>query len=662
MAKAAGADDIIDVVVPRAAIPRYMAAVAEVAEEHGALVTGCGHVGDGNVHLSVFQPDPERRTEVLRAVFRAGMDLGGAISGEHGIGTEKKKYFLELEDPVKVELMRRHQARLRPPRDPRARQPPRLTDGLPTHERRPGTHPDPRRQRGRRLLRQPGDLGDALRGRARRRARDAGRPRAVRGRGHRRRRRLRPHGAADPAATLLHLGPGLGNGIANLHNARRARTPIVNVVGDHATYHIAYDPPLASDIESLARPVSRWFRSSATPEDARRRRGGRRGRPRSGPRRGGHPRGAGRRVVAGSRRARRRAGPAPASPRWPTRPWTARPRRCGRASRPCSSSGGNALRERGLVAASRVAGATGAKLLCETFPARLERGAGLPAVERLGYLAEFTIAQLAGGRALVLADALAPVSFFAYPGMPGYLVPDGCEVHTLATGSDDVAGALEALADALGAAAERRRHRRPPRARTGRPARSTPQSLAAAIGALLPEGAIVSDEGNTSGLFVSGATAGAPRHDWLCLTGGAIGQGLPVATGAAVACPDRPVLSPRGRRQRHVHAPVAVDPGARGSRRDDRDLQQRLVRHLGTGAQPGGCGRPGPPARGMLDLKRPDLDFVAPGLGHGRPRHAGDDRRGVHRHNWSGPSSTPGPALVEAVLRSPAGRPTGRST
>ncbi len=106
VAKAHGADDIVDLVVPRAAIPQYMLAVAAVAKEHGALITGCGHVGDGNVHLSVFQPDPEERTEVLRAVFRAGMALGGAISGEHGIGTEKKKYFLELEDPVKLELMR----------------------------------------------------------------------------------------------------------------------------------------------------------------------------------------------------------------------------------------------------------------------------------------------------------------------------------------------------------------------------------------------------------------------------------------------------------------------------------------------------------------------------------------------------------------------------
>jgi glycolate oxidase len=95
------------VVVPRAAIPAFLATAGELAAGHGTLVTGCGHVGDGNVHLSVFQPDPARRAEVLRAIFRAGMDLGGAISGEHGIGTEKKRYFAELEDPTKLALMRR---------------------------------------------------------------------------------------------------------------------------------------------------------------------------------------------------------------------------------------------------------------------------------------------------------------------------------------------------------------------------------------------------------------------------------------------------------------------------------------------------------------------------------------------------------------------------
>jgi glycolate dehydrogenase FAD-linked subunit len=110
VAKAAGADDIIDVVVPRAAIPDYLAKVAAIADEYGALVTGCGHVGDGNIHLSVFQPDDSRRHGLMRAVYQQGMELGGAISAEHGIGTEKRPYFLELEDPAKVELMRRIKA------------------------------------------------------------------------------------------------------------------------------------------------------------------------------------------------------------------------------------------------------------------------------------------------------------------------------------------------------------------------------------------------------------------------------------------------------------------------------------------------------------------------------------------------------------------------
>jgi glycolate oxidase len=107
VAKANGADDIVDVVVPRAAVPEFMAKVSELAQTHQSLVAGCGHAGDGNVHLSVFQADPEQRYKVMRGLFEAGMSLGGAISGEHGIGKEKKRYFLELENPVKVELMRR---------------------------------------------------------------------------------------------------------------------------------------------------------------------------------------------------------------------------------------------------------------------------------------------------------------------------------------------------------------------------------------------------------------------------------------------------------------------------------------------------------------------------------------------------------------------------
>jgi acetolactate synthase-1/2/3 large subunit len=345
--------------------------------------------------------------------------------------------------------------------------------------------------------------------------------------------------AGKPAATLLHLGPGLGNGLANLHNARRARTPIVNIVGDHATYHQALDAPLASDIVGVARNVSRWVRESTGPET----------------------------VASDAIEAineARRGGVAtlilPADVSWlegaePGAQVTldvvvrsfgdavdlaAKALRSGEPA--ALLVGGHALRERGLIAASRIAQATGAKLLCETFPARLERGAGLPEVERLAYLAEFAVAQMQDVRHLVLVDAKEPVSFFAYPNFPSRLAPERCEIHNLVSEGALAEAALEALADAVGAAADGALPA--PAARPDRPRGAlNPQSMAQAIGALLPEGAIVSDEAQTGGLFVAGATAGAPRHDWLTLTGGAIGQGMPVATGAAVACPDRKVLN-----------------------------------------------------------------------------------------------------------------------
>jgi acetolactate synthase I/II/III large subunit len=454
--------------------------------------------------------------------------------------------------------------------------------------------------------------------------------------------------AQRPAATLLHLGPGLGNGIANLHNARRARTPLVNVVGDHATTHVAHDPPLASDIESLARPVSRWLRSSLTPHglaadavDAVQ--------AAFGP-----PGGVATLVVPADLSWQEAGEPATSRPgpvlRTVDDDVVARAAKALRSGEPAVVLvGGNAVRRRGLVAARRVSDATGAKLLCETFPARLERGAGIPPVERLGYLAEFTMAQLEGARHLVLADASAPVSFFAYPGVPGYLVPDGCEVHTLATGSDDVAGALEALADALGAAPDTAVLQVP--ARPDRPTGALDaQTMAAAIGALLPEGAVVSDEGNTSGLFVSGATAGAAPHDWLCLTGGAIGQGLPVATGAAVACPDRPVLC------------LEADGSAMYTlqslwtqAREGLDVTTVVINNgsyaiLELELSRVGAGDAGPRARAMLDLKRPDLDFVALASGMGVPASRATTAE-AFTAQLERAFSTPGPALVEALLR-----------
>jgi acetolactate synthase I/II/III large subunit len=449
--------------------------------------------------------------------------------------------------------------------------------------------------------------------------------------------------AGRPAATLLHLGPGLGNGLANLHNARRARTPIVNIVGDHATYHRALDAPLSSDIMGVARNVSRWVHESTGPTTV-------------GP------------DTSAAVEEARRGGVAtlilPADASW-LEGAEPGPVASARAAVPVAVDdvdlvakalrrgepsalllGGAAVSERGLVAAARVAGSTGVKLLCETFPARLERGAGLPPVERLAYLAEFAVAQMQDLRHLVLAGAKEPVSFFAYPNLPSRLAPEGCEIHDL-VGEASAADALEALADALGAPAGGG-----PRAAALRPERPSgaldAQSVARAVGALLPEGAIVSDEAQTGGLFVASATAGAPRHDWLTLTGGAIGQGMPVATGAAVACPDRKVLNleadgsamytlqslwTQAREQLDVTT-VIFDNRAYAI------LNLELSR---VGARTDGN------AADQFDLSRPPLDFVALGRGMGvdgvRVETADDLVRALE-HGLE----QPGPYLIDAIL------------
>jgi len=458
-------------------------------------------------------------------------------------------------------------------------------------------------------------------------------------------------GAADgygrmadrPAATLLHLGPGLGNGLANLHNARRARTPIVNIVGDHATYHHRYDAPLDSDIDAVASNVSGWLRTSSTPDD----------------------------VAADAAAAVAASfGPPgriatlvlPADVSWleadgPVAPLAVPgPRVVGdevvaTVAKVLASGeptvvlvGGDAMRERPLRAAAQIAAGAGARLLSETFPARAERGGGLPDVDRLAYLAEFAAMQLSGARHLVLVGALAPVSFFAYPGKASDLVPDGCEVHVLAAPGDDAAGALEALAERFptGAAA-------PGPARPERPTGPlTAEAVALAVGAVLPEGAIVSDEANTSGLWAPGATAGAPRHDWLCLTGGAIGQGLPVATGAAVACPDRPVICLEAdgsalytiqslwtqAREGLDVTTVVYNNGSYAV------LNMELDR---VGAESG------PRARELFDLRRPDLDFVSLARGLGvsaeRATTAEDVTTLLERA-----LAEPGPHLIEAMV------------
>jgi acetolactate synthase-1/2/3 large subunit len=452
--------------------------------------------------------------------------------------------------------------------------------------------------------------------------------------------------AQRPAATLLHLGPGLGNGLANLHNARRARSPVVNVVGDHATYHHQFDAPLESDIETAARNVSGWIRRSALASEVAADAAA---------------------AVAASMGPPGRVATLilPADVSWsegaaPAPPADLAPRahvaddvvagiaKVLGSGDPCGLLvGGNALSVPGLVGASRVTRATGSKLYCETFPARLARGAGIPSVERLGYLAEFTVAQLAVLRHLVLVDARPPVSFFAYPDKPSDLVPDGCEVHVLAAGSDDAAGALADLADRV---AEHEREEAQPLARpTVATGPLTGEAVALALGAFLPEGAIVSDEGNTAGLWASMHTAGAPPHDWLTLCGGAIGQGLPVATGAAVACPDRKVICLEADGSAMYTLQALWTQARQGLDVTTVIFNNRSYAILNLELRRVGAEAAGPKALEMLDLSRPDLDFVslARGMGVDAARaNSAEEFNALFQRAMA----EPGPHLIEAVL------------
>lgn len=452
--------------------------------------------------------------------------------------------------------------------------------------------------------------------------------------------------AGRPAATLLHLGPGLANGLANLHNARRAATPMVNVVGDHATYHKRFDAPLESDIEALAGTVSGWVRRSASTAAVA---------------------GDAAYAVAASTSGAGQVttlilpadiswadGAEPAPPVPPTAPAAvgddvvrsiAGVIRSGEPT--VLLLGGSGTRERALLAASRVATATGAKPLAETFPARIQRGAGLPAVERLGYLAEQVAYQLTDVKHIVLAGAKSPVSFFAYPGKAGDLVPEGCAVHVLAQPGDDVPGALENLADLVAADTEPARQ---PAARPALPTGElTVQTMAEVVGALLPEGAIVADEANTSGILLPMTTVGAPRHDVLTLSGGAIGQGLPAATGAAIACPDRPVLCLEADGSAMYTLSALWTHARENLNITTVVLSNRAYAILRMELQRVGAEATGPKAAELLDLSRPELDFVSLAGGMGVPATRATTAEELAKQ-LSASMAEPGPHLIEAMV------------
>ncbi len=461
-------------------------------------------------------------------------------------------------------------------------------------------------------------------------------------------------GAADgygrmcdkPALTLLHLGPGFANGIANLHNARRAHSPVVNLVGDHASWHVHADPPLASDIESLARPVSSWLRIAKSAGDL-----AREGEEAIGAR-SRMPGSVATLVVPADVGGGEASGPASALTLQPlasvdgTRiESVARVVRSGEPT--LLLLGARGLRERAQRAAARIAERTGCRLFCETFPARMERGAGLPVLERLPYFPEQVIELLGSVRNLILAGVSEPVAFFGYPETPSRLVPDGCISHRLAEPEEDVALALEDLAAAIAAASE------PGGAEWVTPGRPTgeltPATLGAAIAAVQPEGLIVMDEAATSGLPHFLASAHCPPHTYMSLTGGAIGQGLPCATGAALACPERPVLAFQADGSGMYTLQSLWTQAREGLDVTTLICANRQYRILRIELGRAGVPEPGAQALALTDLSNPSIDWVGLGTALGVPSERVESADAVVR-SLERALAEPGPHLIEALL------------
>lgn len=463
-------------------------------------------------------------------------------------------------------------------------------------------------------------------------------------------------GAADgyyrmadrPAATLLHLGPGLANGLANLHNAKKADSAVVNIVGEHATYHVAYNAPLTSDIEGLARPMSHWVRTSANSE-----------------------------TVAADGAAAIQAANAvpgriatlilPADTAWGPAHAIAETQ----AAAPSASAnreavsaaadmlrsgrratlmlGGRALRSGALELAGRIVARTGCGVLTEWSNTRLERGAGRMQVNRIPYPVDKALPVMADAGDLVLVGAREPVAFFAYPDKPSRLLPDGARTTELAGNDADIEGALEALADELDARGHAPAQIASPRRPDIPKGPNNPGSIAAVLGNKIPENAIVVDESITTGRDFFLETAGAPPHDWLNNRGGSIGYGFPVAVGAAIACPDRKVilLQSDGSGMYTVQSLWTMA-------RENLDItvlvfannRYNILRGELTNV---GVRNPGPRAIDMLSLDRPDLDWVSLARGMGVEAMSVDDAAALARALDAGLAS-PGTFLIQVNL------------
>lgn len=455
--------------------------------------------------------------------------------------------------------------------------------------------------------------------------------------------------ADKPAATLMHLGPGLANGLANVHNAKRGRSPMLNIVGDHATYHLKYDAPLTTDIESLARPMSNWVgrvRSADTvSQDAA-----------NAIAQARTPPGQIATLILPADAAwNETAAPVAAIPAPLPRPQVLQPHI--RAAAAMIRSGkrttlmlsGVALRADALEVAGRIAKATGVRLIAQQSNGRMERGAGRVAIERVPYPVDQALAQLADVEQLIAIGAKSPVGFFAYPGKPSSMLPPSCEVLQLADAGDDLLGALRWLADELGVAADVK----PNVMELQRPALPTgaltPAAIATAVAALMPDQSIICDESVSSGRNLFQFTRTVPQHDYLQVTGGAIGLGIPMATGAAIACPQRKVINleadgsgmytvqalwTQAREQLDVVTVVFANRSYAILRGELRSV---------------GAGEPGVNASRMLDIDQPALGWTQLAAGMGV-----ESARATTAESFNdllrGAIGRKGPFLIEAVL------------
>ncbi len=431
-------------------------------------------------------------------------------------------------------------------------------------------------------------------------------------------------GAADgyyrmtgtPASTLLHLGPGLGNGLANLHNAKKARSGIVNIVGEHASYHLKHDAPLTSDIEGVARPMSDWVKTSRSAESVA---------------------ADGALAVQAAREPPGRIATlilpadtawgeahgvahalAPASPRRvPGEAVQAGAAALSRGATAMLMLGGAALRGKALELAGRIAAKTGCRLMSEYNNARMECGAGRARVPRLPYAVDAAMSALNGTRELVLVGAKKPVAFFAYPGKPSVLVPAGCTATSVAAAGDDTEDALQALADELDAGGTPLSRVAPP-ARASLPSgKVTAEGIAAVIAALMPDNAVVVDESVSTGRGFAAAMMEAAPHDWLNIMGGSIGCGLPLGVGAAIAAPERKVIVLEGDGSAMYTLQALWTMAREGLDVTVVVFANRSYRILHGELASVGAGAPGRKANDMLTLDRPHLDWVALARGHG---------------------------------------------